>query len=311
MTALAILRGIGGALRPRVVLTLYAVNLLLALAVAVPHALLLDPVTSELPDPGLQAEHLRPPWSDDLAREHSAALGVLGQAAGAAGWLHVLAMTVLVGGVVRAHERRAAESRAEKGQAWSVRDLFADGAAHAGRMLRLLVVAMLFTFLAGFVFNRTLVDVHERYFSAISSERLSVLADWSREGLFLVVLFVLTTWLDLARVRVVVEGRRSSLAALVSAADGILRRGVPTLIVAATFLLAELGVMALGSAVLAGTPTRSWASIAAWTAAGQLLVLSRVALGSGRLAAFTSLVEDDVVEVESDAAAAVLAERAS
>ena len=292
MIAEALLRGLSAVLRPRLLLIYWLLSVLLALCVVGPGQVLVREGTSQLPDAAAFAAHPSAPWIDDLARTNAPALTVLSGGAGLVIWLWILSTAFLSGGLVKAFERRAAEERRDRGEAWGLRVFFGDAGRFGLRMLRLLLATLVVAFALDWFFNGLLGDWHAEHLVAVESERLTVITDWIRQGLFALSLFLLATWSDLARVQVVLERRGSVLAGLVSGANVLLSRPVEVLLLGGFFVAVEWIAMLAAASWLAGLRTDSLHELGWWLLGAQALVLLRLGLGFARIAAYTAIGED-------------------
>ena len=220
----ALMSGLGAIFRPRLLLIYWLLSVVLALGVTLAYQAEVQRTTSSLPDPGgLAAEGPAPFW-DDATAAMGPALRVVGHGASAVTWAWLLATTLLAGGLVRAFEKRAAENRKREGRIWTLRTFLGDAGQFALRMLRLLLVTLVLAHAADWLFNGQLKEWHDRYLVAIESERFSVLTDWLREGLFVLVIFLIAVWTDLARVQVVVEQRSSVIGGRGSYSEALYNR---------------------------------------------------------------------------------------
>lgn len=288
----ALLRGLAAIFRPRLLLIYWFLSVLLALAIAVGYESMIAEATEQLPDPGALASEAAAPWVDDLASANGPTLAVLGKGAGVSVWLWMLTTTLLFGGLVRAFEQRAAERREREGESWGLRVFLGDAGQFAFRMLRLLIVTLLLAHAADWLFNETLKTWHDEHLVAIESERFSVLTEWLRQGLFALVIFLIATWSDIARVQVVIEQRGSVLGALVSAGNAILSRPVELLGLGGFFVAVEWMAMIFFAVGLGRIRTDSMEQLGWWLLGAQVLVLLRLGLGFARVAAFTAVAED-------------------
>ena len=292
MIAEALLRGLSALFRPRLLLIYWSTSVLLSLGVAAGHHGLTHEAYSQLPDPQALSASTSSPWVEDFAAANGPALTVLSSAAGVSLWLWLLVTTLLAGGLVRAFERRAETERRERGERWDLRTFLGDAGRFAFRMLRLFALTLVMAFALDWLFNDKLASWHDETLVAIESERLSVLTDWLRQGLFALALFLLATWTDFARVQVVLERRNSVLAGLVSAAEAITRRPVEVLGLGGFFVALEWLAMVLAAMLLSGLRTDSMEQLAWWMLGAQLLVILRLGLGFARIAAYTAIGED-------------------
>lgn len=299
MMAEALLRGLSALVRPRLLFIYWFLSVSLSLAVLAGYETTVFEATGRLPDPGALAAEPAEPWVGDFARANGSTLAVLGRGAGVVVWLWLLVSTGLTGGLVRAFEKRAAERRERAGESWGLRVFLADSGQFAFRMLRLLIVTLVLVHAADWLFNGLLATWHSEHLDVQESERLAVLTDWLRQGLFVLLLFFIATWSDLARVQVVIEQRGSVLGALVSAANAIVTRPVEVLGLAGFFVATEWIAMALFAGGLARIRTDSFEQLAWWVLGSQVLVLLRLGLGFARIAAYTAVAEDLRSECES------------
>jgi hypothetical protein len=288
----ALLRGLSAILRPRLLLIYWLLSVLLALPVVGAGQAVVFEGTSQLPEPGAFAAEPAAPWIDDLARTNAPALTALSGSAGVVIWLWILATTLLAGGLVKAFESRAASERRERGESWGLRVFLGDSGRFALRMLRLLAVTLVIVHAWDWLMNTVLATQHEQLLTAVEDERVTVVSDWLRQGIFAGGLFLLATWTDLTRVQVVLERRGSVLAGLVSAADALIRRPVEVLGLGAFFVAVEWIAMVLGAVVLGRISTDSLEQLGWWLLGAQVLVLLRLGLGFARIAAFTAIGED-------------------
>jgi hypothetical protein len=296
MTSQALLRGMGAMFRPRLLAILYLVSLVLSLAMALPYRAALDAELAAQPDPAAKAEQVAQPWWDDFKRAQAPALVALKQGSGLAIWSWILMSALLSGGVIGAFDRRAADDREKAGRPWTLGVFGADAGRHALPMLRFLGFSLLVAWLCDELLNGMVAGKLSKASALWESERLAVVADWALQGSFLLLFFGLAAWVDLARVQLVLEKRRSILASLVHAADRALSHPVAVFLPLLIFLGLELGLMALGSRLLAAISTGSSTGLWTWLAVSQLLVLCRLGLGLARLGGLASVVEGDVEE---------------
>jgi hypothetical protein len=288
----ALLRGISALFRPRLLLIYWLLSVLLSVAVLIGYEATVFDAMRQLPEPGALAAEPASPWTDDFSRANGATLAVLGQGAGVAVWLWILATTLLSGGLVRAFEQRAIDRRKREGEAWGLRVFLADAGQFAFRMLRLLLVTLVLAHAADWLFNDVFATWHGESLDVTESERFSVITDWMRQGLFALVIFGLAIWSDVARVQVVIEQRGSVLGGLVSAANALLVRPVEMLGLGAFFVAVEWIAMALFAVALGRVRTDSPEQLGWWLLGSQALILLRLGLGFARIAAYTAVAED-------------------
>jgi hypothetical protein len=295
----ALMRGLGAIFRPRLLLIYWLLSVVLAAGVMLGFQWIAKDATGALPDQGTLAAEAPSPYWDDFREANGKALGVLGSGASFVTWLWILATTVLAGGLVRAFEKRAAENRKREGRIWTLRTFLGDSGQFAFRMMRLLVVALVLAHAADWFFNGVLKTWHDEHLVAIESERVSVMTDWLRQGLFALVIFLIATWSDVARVQVVIEQRSSVLGGLVSAGDALISRPIELLGLGAFFLTTEWLAMVFFAVGMDRIRVDSGQQIVWWVLASQLLILLRIGLGFARVAAYTSVAED--LRAESEA----------
>jgi len=159
-------------------------------------------------------------------------------------------------------------------------------------MFRLLVITLVLAHAADWLFNEILATWHAEHLDVMESERFSVITDWLRQGCFALVIFLIATWSDIARVQVVIEQRGSVLGGLVSAANAIVNRPVELLGLGGFFVALEWIAMTLFAVVLGRIRTDSLEQIGWWLLGSQVLVLLRMGLGFARVAAYTAVAED-------------------
>jgi hypothetical protein len=299
VTWIALGRAAAGILRPRLLLFFWILSVLLGLVVALPFERTLAGATGALPDAGEAAARLGVPWWDDFGRAHAPTLAALGTAAGAVVWLHVLLGSLLVGGVIASFDSRAAARRRESGDRWDFGVFLADVGRQAGPMLRILLLGLPLFWLVDLAVNRGLATLFHDAFGDLENQRSEVLAEWLRQAILLVLVLLASTWLDLARARAVVGGRRSALAALADAASSAVSHPGPVAAVSLVFLAAELAVMGVGASVLASVRTDSWRELATWVVGAQVIVLLRLGLGFGRLAGYVAIAEEERADREA------------
>jgi hypothetical protein len=201
-----IVAGLGTSLRkPRLLLILYAVNLVFAGLVAVP---LLVIVQQELGSSllGLSVRPIDPAWLGEAALEYGSALPALLAALVAAGLVYLLLHIFLNGGIVgRLLDREGRAGLAE---------FAADGGRYFGRYLRLFLLGLVFYFLTLGLF----MDLVGALFEPLSKSAVTEWPPLILSNLHLLIALLLLSIvhmvLDYSRIAVAADGDRSVLRAL-------------------------------------------------------------------------------------------------
>ncbi|MEM7246187.1 MAG: hypothetical protein AAF533_12640 [Acidobacteriota bacterium] len=297
MIVLALGRGLSGALRPRVVLPLWLLTVVLALPVAMAYGLLFHDGTSQLPDPAARAEGFQPPHLDDFERQEASALRSISDASGLASWTHVLVMGLLAGGLIFSFDTRGRQFREERGEKLELGTLLQASARHLGAMLVVLLVAIGAFALVDWLINGLFAGWLTPRFTRVEDERTALVVDWLQQGFYLLVLLFTASWLDLSRASIVIEGR-SVITGLIDGLKSVVRHPLTILLGIGGLVLLEIVLTWLGARLLSTITTGSWGGLAAWFAGAQLLVLIRIVFGLWRLGTLTSVVEIDRDERE-------------
>ncbi len=201
----------------------------------------------------------------------------------AAGALYVLAWSLLLGGVI---DRLAGRG----GPAWRLplRELLSAGARFFSRFVRLAVLAGVL-YLLVFLGARWLFGMIEEAARDVTVERTALL--WTLAGVALVVLVlaVVRTAFDYAKVAVVLDDRRSTLGAVLSGFGFVVRHPAKTLGLFAAFAVAGLLLLWLYGVIAPTAGPASWAGVAAAFVFGQLALGTRLALRLATLGGETAL----------------------
>jgi len=279
----AFFRGLGLAFRKgKVVIFLYVANLLFALFLAAPMIRLVNDeigrstAVSEM-DAGFDAR-----VAFDLLEGRAEAWRDLGEGFAYGALLYVLVATFLTGGILEClHNRNERAGLA----------LFFLGCGrYVFRFLRLLLLGAIgVVVLAGA--NALVNHLLTGFFRGTSHERLVQILMWAKTGLFALLLLCLLVILAFARIRIVVEGRRSVLAALAAAIGFVVR--YPFRCTGLTLLFLALGWAILAAGQGIGASALDPAELAGLLVLQQGVILLRVGVRvagyGGQLELFKSL----------------------
>jgi len=201
----------------------------------------------------------------------------------AAGALYALAWALLLGGVI---DRLAGRG----GPAWRLpfRELLAAGARFFFRFVRLAVMAGVL-YLLIFLGARWLFGLIEDAMRNVTVERTAL--GWTLAGFVLVCLLlaVVRTAFDYAKVAVVLEDRRSSLGAALSGFGFVARHPVKTLGLFVVFTVGGLLLLWLYSALAPTAGPASWLGVGLALVLGQLALATRLGLRLATLGGETAL----------------------
>lgn len=187
----------------------------------------------------------------------------------AAGATYLLAWIFLTGGIID----RLARDRPLRAHAF-----FQACGGFFFPLLRLsLVSALAYGVILGRLQPWLLEDLYDRWTENLDSERTAVLLRFAFYGILVLALAVVNLWFDYAKVRLVVEDRRSAIGALRAAARFIRRQPGAVLVLYACDAALFVAVLALYAGVAPGagiSPLRASAGFAI----GQLYVAARLAV---------------------------------
>lgn len=211
------------------------------------------------------------------------------------GWL--LVWSFLSGGVL---------DRLARGRKTRSHGFFAACGMHVWRLLRLGAIAwaaygFLFTWLHPWLF----ASVVGRLSQDVTSERSAFALRAAAYVIFGGLLIALNILFDYARVRLVVEDRRSAVGALVAAWRFLRRHGPTALGLYALNALAFLLLVALYAAVAPGAPRSGWLALAA-LGIGEAYILGRLYLKLLFYASETALFQGELAHAAYTAAPAVV-----
>lgn len=201
----------------------------------------------------------------------------------AAGALYAVAWSLLLGGVI---DRLAGRG----GPAWRLpfRELLAAGGRYFFRFVRLALMAGVLYVLV-FLGARWLFGAIEEAARDVTVERTALA--WTLAGFALVVLVlaVVRTAFDYAKVAVVLEDRRSAVGAALSGLGFVVRHPVKTLGLFAAFTVVGLLLLWLYGVIAPTAGPGSWAGVAAAFALGQIALATRLGLRLAVLGGETAL----------------------
>jgi len=201
----------------------------------------------------------------------------------AAGALYALAWALLLGGVI---DRLAGRG----GRAWRLpfRDLLAAGGRFFFRFVRLAVLSGVL-YLLVFLGARWLFGAIEEAARDVTVERTAL--TWTLAGFALVVLLlaVVRTAFDYAKVAVVLEDRRSAVGAALSGLGFVVRHPLRTLGLFAVFAVVGLALLWLYGAVAPTAGPGTWAGVVLAFVLGQIALGTRLGLRLATLGGETAL----------------------
>jgi hypothetical protein len=193
---------------------------------------------------------------------------------------YLIGWTVLVGAIIDRYARQR-PTRAH--------GFFAAGGRHLFRLLRLAAIAaLIYWLLFGYVHARLFDDWYPDLTRDLDTERRAFAIRLAMYGVFGTALLAVNVLFDYAKVRLVVEDRRSAIGALIAALRFIARnpgRVLGLYALNALTFLALVGVWALAAPGAGGAGAWMWAGFAA----GQLYLLGRLMIKLQFLASATAL----------------------
>lgn len=202
----SIFAGMGTSLRkPRLLLILYAVNLLFAVLIAVPALVVIQ---RELGPSlfGLSVRPVDPAWLGEAALKYGSALPALAAGFVAAGLAYLVLHIFLNGGIVgRLLDREGRAGLAE---------FAADGGRYFGRYVRLFLIGVVFLVLTLGVFMSLVGALFEPLSTSALTEWPPLILSNLHFLIALLLLSVVHMILDYARIAVVADGERKVFRAL-------------------------------------------------------------------------------------------------
>jgi len=196
---------------------------------------------------------------------------------------HLLVWILMLGGLL--------QHLAKGGGRLKLHEFFAAGARHFGPLLRLTILSGFFYF-AVFRLARRLFPWIEDLTRDVTRETTALAANLAGVALVLILLALLSSISDFAKISIVTQNRRSAVLASVRGLVFVLRRPLRVAVIRLSFGLLLVLLIGLYVSMGPGSGQASWLGVAGALLVGQAYLLARTALRVSLLAAQLDLARE-------------------